>query len=144
MTQLAPRSFSMKRSMVNEWYAKPEPGTPLEAVLDPKYWAHCSAQLAPENVITVIPEGAPWRAELLVLDAGRGYAKVIVLNHVEIESHEVVGDESAADDYDVRWAGPHAKWRVVRKSDKKVMIEERATKQDAYLWIASHRKAMAA
>jgi hypothetical protein len=144
MTQLATRNFSMKRSMVNEWYAKPEPDTPLEAVLEPKYWAHCSAKLAPENTIIVIPEGAPWRAELMVLDAGRGFAKVVVLSFVEIEAHEVTGDQPTADEYDVRWAGPHAKWRVIRKSDKRVMIEERPTKQDGYLWIASHRKAMAA
>lgn len=144
MTQLANRNFAMERSMVNRWYAKPEPATPLEAVLEPKYWAHCSAQLAPEDVITVIPEGAPWRAELMVLDAGRGFAKVVVLSHVSLDAHEVTGDMSAADDYDVRWAGRHAKWRVIRKSDNRVMIEERPTKQDAYLWIASHRKAMAA
>lgn len=144
MTQLANRNFSMKRSMVNEWYAKPEAGTPLEAVLEPKYWAHCSAQLAPEDVITVIPEGTPWRAELMVLDAGRGFAKVVVLSHVDLESHEVTGDMPSADDYDVRWAGRHAKWRVVRKSDKRVMVEGQPTKQDALLWVSSHRKAMAA
>lgn len=144
MTQLMNKSFSQKRSLVNEWYAKPEFGTPLEAVLEPKYWAHCSSQLAPEDVITVMPEGAPYRAELLVLDAGTGFAKVVVINCIDLEKHEVTGELPSTDDYDVRWTGRHTKWRVVRKSDKKVMVEDLKTKQDGYGWISNHKRAMAA
>lgn len=144
MTQLMNKSFSQKRSLVNEWYAKPEFGTPLEAVLEPKYWAHCSSELAPEDVITVMPEGAPYRAELLVLDAGTGFAKVVVINCIDLEKHEVTGELPSTDDYDVRWTGRHTKWRVVRKSDKKVMVEDLKTKQDGYGWISNHKRAMAA
>jgi hypothetical protein len=144
MTQLMNKNFSQKRSLVNEWYAKPEFGTPLEAVLEPRYWAHCSSQLAPEDVITVMPEGAAWRAELLVLDAGTGFAKVVVINSIDLDKHEVTGELPSTDDYDVRWTGRHTKWRVIRKSDKKVMVENQKTKQDAYGWISNHKRAMAA
>ena len=40
MTQLAPKNFIQSELIRNQWHAKPEYGTPSDALLDKGYWAH--------------------------------------------------------------------------------------------------------
>jgi hypothetical protein len=42
------------------------------------------------------------------------------------------------------WSGPHTKYRVLRLSDKAVVKDGFATKEEAALWLTEHKKAIAA
>lgn len=142
VTQLATKRFQSAEHMRNIWYVTPEHGTPFDAVIDPKYWAHVSARMRPRDRIEVDAEDGTYFAELMVIDAGRLFAKVKVLRKHDFESKESVTD--AGPDFEVKYAGPHAKWRVLRKSDRAVLKEGCEDKQAALTWAQEHSKALAA
>lgn len=119
----------------------PEAGTELEQVLDPAYWANIT-QLKPGVRIWVMPDDERWYAELLVRQAGQGFAKVHVLRKGELDAIEI--DPKLSADFDIEWRGARIKHRIVRKKDAKVMKEGLATAEDAQAWIRDHARAVAA
>ncbi len=141
MTQLATNRIQFAEQMRNIWYVTPEVNTPFEALLDPKYWAHVSAKFRPRDRIEVDAEDGSYFAELLVVDAGRLFAKVVVLRKHELVPVEI---QDLSPDFEVKWAGPHAKWRVVRKKDRGSLKDGFENRQDAEMYLASHLKAIAA
>lgn len=143
MTQLQITRFESAEHQRNLWCAVPEAGTPFEAVLTPAYWAHISARLRPWDRIEVMPEDGSYFAELLVQDAGRLYAKVAMLRHLKLEMVEVRGEDGGAD-YEIKWAGPVKKWRVMRKSDKAELRDRFSTQGEASSWLAQHIKTVGA
>lgn len=143
MTQLATDRIQFAQHMRNVWYVTPEHGTPVEALLEPQFWAHVSAKMKPRDRIEVDAEDGSYFIELRVEDAGRLYAKVVVLRRVDFSPAEVTA-ESETVEYKVMWAGPHAKWRIVRAKDKGLVKDGLETRTAAEQYLVSHAKAMAA
>lgn len=141
MTQLATDRIQLAQHMRNIWYVTPEYGTPVEALLEPQFWAHVSAKMKPRDRIEVDAEDGSYFVELRVEDAGRLFAKVVVLRRVDLSPTEAAEQST---DYKVMWAGPHAKWRIVRAVDKGLVKDGLESRQAAELYLASHVKAMAA
>lgn len=134
--------FKAAEFVRNVWHVTPVAGDTPETLLDPKWWVHVQRQLKVGDKIEVLAETREWYAECLVLDTGIWGAKVsftvqpvALVNEARVEAPE---------DYEVKWAGPHAKHRVIRKSDNVVLKDGCATKEEAASWIKSHRQAMAA
>jgi hypothetical protein len=126
------------------YQACPENGVSFEDVLQPEFWSHVADKLKPTDRIEVLAEDGSYFAELLVIDAGRLYAKVAVLRFVELASSEVPAD-LAGDlaEFKVEFKGPVLKHVVVRQSDKQYVQEGIARKADAEAWIREHVKALA-
>lgn len=143
VTQLATKRMQLAEHMRNIWYVTPEAGTPIDALLDPKYWAHVSAKFKPRDRIEADAEDGCYFAELMVIDAGRLFAKVKLLRKHEFNADEVSSVDIGTD-FDVKWAGRHAKWRVVRKADGNALKEGFEDKQAAVVWAIDHVKALAA
>jgi len=141
MTQLATDRIQIAQHMRNVWYVTPEHGTPIEALLEPQFWAHVSAKMKPRDRIEVDAEDGSYFVELRVEDAGRLFAKVVVLRRVDLQPTEQAEQPA---DYKIMWAGPHAKWRIVRAKDKGLVKDGLETRTAAELYLASHAKAMAA
>lgn len=141
MTQLATDRIQLAQHMRNVWYVTPEFGTPIEALLEPQFWAHVSAKMKPRDRIEVDAEDGSYFVELRVEDAGRLFAKVVVLRQCDFT---VVEAQEQAPEYKVMWAGPHAKWRIVRAVDKGLVKDGLETRQAAEQYLVSHAKAMAA
>lgn len=141
MTQLATDRIQLAQHMRNIWYVTPEFGTPVEALLEPQFWAHVSAKMKPRDRIEVDAEDGSYFLELRVEDAGRLFAKVVVLRRVDLAPTETA-EQSA--EYKVMWAGPHAKWRIVRAVDKGLVKDGLESRQAAEMYLTSHMKAMAA
>lgn len=141
MTQLATDRIQFAQHMRNVWYVTPEAGTPIEALLEPQFWAHVSSKMKPRDRIEVDAEDGSYFVELRVEDAGRLFAKVVVLRQCNLGVTEQKEDSP---DFKVMWAGPHAKWRIVRSKDRGLLKDGFETRQDADLYLASHIKAMAA
>lgn len=139
MTQLATNRFLSAEFGRNIWVVTSEVGTPVKAMLDPGFWAHVSVQMAPRDRIEVTCEDNSFFAELLVVDAGKLFAKVAVIREVKLTNDE----KSDLVDHVVSWGGNNHKWRVIRKGDRALIKGSFELKQDAELWALSHEKTLA-
>lgn len=140
MTQLAPRSFEADDIVRNTWHAKPEFETPMDAMLDPAYWAHVSAKLRRGDIINALPDDNSYFAQFLVVDVGKLYAKVVKTPMCfEIKPAQMLNVE-VPKGYEVKFRGPR-KWSVLRGTD---VLKEDMEKSDAERWLSDHVKAMAA
>lgn len=117
-----------------------EAGTPIEAILDPAYWTHVASQLSPYDHIEVRCDDSAWWALVLVVMTGPRSAIVQILLHVKIDVNTNV--DLYADRYKVDWHGPHAKFCVVRLSDKSTMKDGFMTRSQAQKWIMDNSKTL--
>ncbi len=120
----------------------PEAGTTLEQMLDPSYWAHVAAKLAPMDRIEVNAEDGSFYAELLVMSASKIGANVKPLHFINLGAP--VDMETPDIGMMVKYAGIHAKWRVLRTSDGAKVRDGFATREEAVLWMNDQAKALAA
>lgn len=136
MTQLTPRNFKAADVVRNQWVAQPEFGTPPEALLDKAYWAHVSAQLTRGDIITALAEDNSYWSELLVLEAGKLFAKVVQLRCVQITASQML-NVSVPEGYEIKFRGPK-KWSVLRGTD---VLKDGMDKKAAEDWLTDHVKA---
>lgn len=146
VTQLAPNRLVTADFSHQTWVATPETGTPPEALLDSKYWAHYAVNpntdLKPGDIVLVKPEDGTYFMELLVRSKYRGGVKVAALRCVKFDAAEESAEATA--EYEVRHSGPKLKWRVVRIADKRELVSGLETRDAADQWLREHRKAFAA
>lgn len=138
MSQLQPSRLKYAEHERQQWFVVPEHGTPFEALLDPAYWAHVSAKFRPCDQIEVHAEDGSYYARLLVRDAGKLYAKVAKLEHVELDKIDVLqGGVMALEGHAIKWRGPIHKWSVVRGSD---VLKDSLSKTEAEAYLASYAR----
>jgi hypothetical protein len=101
----------------------------LDEMLKPSFWSHVANQLHQWDVIQIHPQGAAYKAELVVVEAGHLFAKVAVYRMVKLEVKE-----DDAKTLDIEQIGN--KFRVRRGPD--VMKDNLATKKDAERWIEDY------
>ena len=138
MTQLAANRLHFAEHRRNIFDVVPEHGTPFEEILKDGYWAHVSAKMKPGDHIEVRAEDGSYYAELMVLDAGRLYAKVCQLLFVKLDAVDVKEGGLMAEGYEVAWKGPQLKWCVFRGKDR---LKDGMDKASAIQWMNSHTKA---
>ncbi|MGY3393440.1 hypothetical protein ACVWW6_006031 [Bradyrhizobium sp. USDA 3311] len=126
----------------NRHSVSPAVGTPFEDVLRPEFWANI-VRMQPGDIIEVRPEDQSYYAELYVLKRERNSATVAVIREpVKLEAaYKPLPGEVL---FSVEFAGPMAKWRVVRRSDKSVMKDKFGTEGDARRWLADYERVVAA
>lgn len=111
------------------WQAQPEPGTTLEEMLKPEYWAHVAKNLKKGDRIEIVSGDGEWFAELHVRGSNGASANVFPLRHVTF------GAKAQTDaGVEIKHRGA-AGWSVIRKSDKKVLHEKAETREDAESWL---------
>jgi len=116
--------------------------TTIEDLTREDYWSHVAMRLRQMDVIDVLAEDNSFYAELLVLQAGTGFAKVMLLREVKLD--ESLTDEGADERFSLVWKGPHRKWAVMRNSDKEILRDTFVSKEQAHIWRRDHVKALAA
>jgi len=139
----------------NVWRASPAHGEKIEDVQKPEYWSHVGAQLRPLDRIEVVPEDQSYFAELIVTKCDRLYAKTVLLCYIDLNEAEQLGagqgednapepleadgapTPTANDDYAVEWKGG-AKWAVVRKADKEMVLKGYLNKPEAEAALAEY------
>lgn len=124
--------------------AFPEAGTQYEDVLRPEYWAHVAAKLRQTDELIVTPEDLGWWAHLIVVHTS--VATVIVKELLYKDLGAAKNAEIDQGDLTIKWCGPHAKFRIMRKSDGAILIEgdQVATRDMADAWVRDYRRALAA
>lgn len=145
VTQLSPNRLALAEHAHQTFVATPESGTPFEATLDPKYWAHYSVtqsmQMNTNDMILVKPEDGTYFAELLVREVFKGGVKVVKLRHVELDKADD-GDVDA--EYTLKYSGPVIKWQVIRIKDNRQLVQGLANKTVARNWLIDHKRQLAA
>jgi hypothetical protein len=128
------------------------PETTVADLLNSDTWVHCAERyLKPYDEVIVIPQGGTFRAHLIVMDAGKGFAKMRLLDAValngELGGEVAVADapEALSDDAPVKveWKGPQLKYTVIRKKDGEKLRSGFAVKAEATGWAVNHIHAMA-
>ena len=108
----------------------------------PHYWAHVSTQLRPWELIEVRADNGLWWAEVLVLEAGRNYARVHVLRVIDLSKSAVKSaDTIQIGGYEISFRGEFAKWSVIRQGDRAVVRDQLGTQGEAVNWVNERLKA---
>jgi hypothetical protein len=141
MTQLAPNGLKPSESIRNQWHAEPEHGTPPEALLDPAYWAHVSVKMRRKDIVCALAVDNSYFSELLVIDVGKNYAKVVQLRCVQITQAQIVRNP-IPDGFEIKFRGKETKWSVLRGKD--VLKDKLETPDAAEQWLADHVKTLKA
>lgn len=89
--------------------------------------------------IEIVPDDLSWLVDAVVLQCGKTHAVVKTLNSTTLDAVSDIVVE--ADGFKVTWGGPHAKHRVV-DGNGKVVKEGMASKEEAEIFLKSHRKAI--
>lgn len=113
-------------------------------ILQPEYYAHVSDQLKARDRITVWADNMTWMAEIVVLEVGKGWAKVHPINLVEFDAAaSIKGLTYERDGYRVAHRGEFSQWSVIRTADSEVVSENHGTQGGAVDWLENHLKAQA-
>lgn len=117
------------------------PGTALEDVTNPGFWANHAYRLKPGAIIEVLAEDNSLDCELRVLETGPTFATVRVLrNYTEKASKPVARD--LPDDVTISYGSKADKWRVVHQG--KVVKDGIATEEAAQKAAEEYRSKFAA
>lgn len=136
---LDPTRFNEECHKNTNWSLTVEAGTTLEDVLEPSYLSNVTQKLTIYDRLHVSVDTGEWYAELLVVACGRVWAKLVVLNKVElVNKDDDQLDGEAFEKFIVQYRGPHLKFCVVRKEDKEPIKENLSTKVEANAWLQSH------
>lgn len=114
-----------------------------QSILEPTFWAHVASRLRPQARIEVLSADGAWFSELIVRSIGPTgarptEARVTELRHVDLDAADKAHREAAPDStFEAVWKGPGAKWAVMRKGDKQLLVSGLENKQAALDWIAN-------
>lgn len=128
-------------------------GVDPDDILPVAYWAHFGetlrvAKLQGEVEILVTAEDLKWRGELIVVDAGANWARVVFKTTEDgkrfitklggLQSHKIV----MLPGHTVNYAGVFSKWRVMRDADNKMLRDKFNTEGEAYSWLSEYAKSV--
>lgn len=118
------------------WRVTAEKGTTIEEVQNPRYWSTVAVQIKPMDLIDITTDDMAWYAQLLVVAADRTWAKVVLIMHKELVASDLKAN--VTDEYEVEFAGPHLKHRIIRKRDRAVIKDKISLLVDANRELASY------
>lgn len=110
-------------------------------ILTPIYWSHHARIFHTFDVIECVWADGSREVLLRVLFANSVEAHVSPMGAVVKHGRDSVNSN---DPYEVAWAGPSAKWRVTRRTDKSVIKDGFATKEMADDYRREHQKVVPA
>lgn len=147
MPEIFAHQFKLSEHTNQRWRVNPDAGTSLESLLKNDAWKHVASKLAIGDIIEVAPVDGSYFAMLYVRDCAKQWAKVAVIAQASFEgaAAEEVSIGAKVDEYEAKWAGPAAKWRVHRKSDGAVVSNEAfADRESADAWLIKFAREQAA
>ena len=111
------------------WQATAEQGMVPDDLLEPSRWSLVSPQMQPFHRVEVVADDGSWWAEYLVTDATKLWAKLRILQVVQLDE-AAKSSSRQKDGFSVKYRGAK-KWSVIRDSDKSVMKDMLDTREDA-------------
>lgn len=142
-TQATPMRMRLAEVERHDWVNNAEFGATLEDVKEPGYWAHMAKSLTPYDHIEVRVDDSTWLAHLLVLEVGRNWARVMVLNHWRLDGSDV-SQTIVQEQFRIDWKGPQHKFAVIRLRDSAMMSKEHRTRELAQDWLRNYERTIGA
>lgn len=121
-------------------------GHKFDDLLRSEYWAHIANRIqGPMDRIECLAEDYTFYAELMVMDKGTNWVKVVALSGPTDLSASAPSEKLEAEisPFEVTFAGPKARYRVIRKSDNEVIKEGFPTRGDAEKYTTEYRRSLA-
>ncbi len=112
----------------------------VEDTLKPEYWANVTDKIQITDRIEAIWEDNSIFAEYIVTDVGPTWAKVILINEVDLTKAKVSTPPEKPSEYKISFGGNLLRHVVVRLSDGKRISEDHATSEAAEQWLSDHKK----
>jgi hypothetical protein len=144
-----PTRATLAEHLTQGWEFRDFPiNSTIEHLLNPETWSHVSKHFKLGDEILVKPQGLPYRAHLIVVDAASSYAKLrlldlVLLNAASAETAEVETVAVNGPMY-VKWNLGTKKFAIHRSSDNEKVHDGFAIKAEAEEWAENHAMAMAA
>lgn len=124
------------------WVITAHENTYPQDFTDPAYWSHVASKLRPWDRIEARANDGTWYAELIVLEAGRNWARVQLLSAISLTTADIAMTQSnKLSAYEIVFRGPHSQWSVIRKADREVVHEGETTQGGAVNWLNERMKA---
>ena len=101
----------------------------IEDALKPEFYVHVGQYLHPRDRIELVPRDMSFYAELLVVSCGKQWAKVVPIVYLNLAK-----PEKSLPGYKVSY-NPRQGWRVIRNSDKELMVKDLPDKEAAEKWV---------
>ena len=114
--------MKLKEHVTFDWRAEVDHGVTIDDLLDPVFWSDVSGHCFQgkfNRVEITWKDGSQW-AELLVVGYGPTWAKMVKLNYVVLNTPEGIKTVGGKD-YEIKWSGPHSKFRIIRLADGEVI-----------------------
>lgn len=120
------------------------PDDTADAVLEPEWWKHNSRNMRVGDRVEVVGYDRKFFGELLVVAVGKngaGGAQVAyIMGPVDLSTQTA---DNLIVSHDVVWAGPVAKWRIIKGKEKTTVKDGFVSKEAAHNWLASNMLAAA-
>lgn len=125
----------------NHHFIRPSDAIDLETVMKPETWAHVAPLIRQWDKIAIAPEDGSWYGEFVALQVTDNSVTLTKLLYIDLgASIDLEADDSGVPlGYNVEWAGPAHKWRVVRVVDNKVLTHG-LSKVNAISWAINDAK----
>lgn len=116
MKPLKPNAMDFSNFVRMHMSANVPPGTTLEDVLEPTYWANHANRLKRGAIIEILSEDSVLDCELRVLEVGPTFARVRLLrNFIAEEAPKKRNPAPVEEDVEVTYGGKQDRWRVVHR-----------------------------
>lgn len=109
--------IGLAESRRQDWVITVPPNVSIDDVQDSDFWAHVASKFQSLDKLEVRWEDHSQIANLRVLWAQHGVAKVKLINVEELDSSVIDAGSLEGSKYDIKWKGPVLKWSIIRKSD---------------------------
>tara|TARA_R110002126_G_scaffold84211_1_gene204797 strand:- start:554 stop:1141 length:588 start_codon:yes stop_codon:yes gene_type:complete len=136
-----PTRMKLAENERQDWIVNAELSHTIEDLSNPGYWAHMAAQLSPYDHIEVRAEDGAWIANLIVIQADRSWAKVMLVSKFDLLDREAL--PSSVEQHKVEWKGPQHRFAVIRLADMVAVRTGFQTKEDGRNWMREHEKVIA-
>jgi len=125
-------AINFQEARNNSWSAVVPRHTSKERLLQSGLWSVVSDQFRAFDRVYVIWEDRSAYAELLVIDAGRGFCSMLLLNHWSLPAL-LVSTEGLPPGFEISYKGPDqdAQWCVVRIADGVMMVKGQPSRDAA-------------
>jgi len=133
--------FSRQGVSNQMWNCYVESGHTIEDIKNPAYWGVITNQVVAFDRIFAVAEDGSWCAELIVTAVEPTWIAIFVLKEYKLSAAEDFQVEGALTrkDFDVSYIAGTG-FRVLRKSDKQMIKDGCATKNEANLAIDTYIK----
>ena len=136
--QALPRgNCRLRESVNNTWRAIIPRGTPQERLLESDFWVVVAGDFMPWDRIHAVAEDRSFYAELLVIDAGRGYARIEPLG-IHTLAPIVTSQAGLPPGHEIVHAGPDKLYCVRRIKDGVLLGEGFPSKDEALRFLLDH------